>query len=74
MHDFDYTASLTHQSWPVLSDLYCWLNCSHEVRHAGGGDAAEGGEQGGDGEAGGSDVFGQSFTAKNNPAVQGDEM
>ena len=47
---------------------------SHKVRHAGRGLQAEGGEQGGDGEAGRSDVFGQSFTAKNNPAVQGDEM
>ena len=48
--------------------------CSHQVRHAGGGDQAQDGEQGGDGEAGRSDEFRQSFTAKNNPAVQGDEM
>ena len=47
---------------------------SHQVRHVGGGHQAEGGEQGGDGEAGRSDDFGQSFTAKNIPAVQGDEM
>ena len=47
---------------------------SHQVRHAGGGLQAEGGEQGGDGEAGRSDVFGQSFAAKNNPAVQGEAM
>ena len=25
MHDSDYTASLTHQSWPVLSDIIVWV-------------------------------------------------
>ena len=50
------------------------INCSHEGGHVGGGAEAQAGEQGGDGEAGRSDDFGQSFTAKNKPAVQGDEM
>ena len=48
------------------------INCSHEGGHVGGGAEAQAGEQGGDGEAGRPDVFGQSFTAQNNPAVQGD--